>query len=211
MSKKVLGILIPYFANTIQCENAFKELMEVIDKQLTGDMLLYVYEDGQESEWLKKYNSFNVEIVSNKINRGVSYARNQGIEYLKDKVEYILFIDCDDLIEEDYLRVMYNYCADMTHEFVESSFKINGVASAYDRKLVRSGVAGTSIKVSAIGEHRFEEKRQIGEDTDFMHEVCDLSKYRKRHAPTWYYYRLGINSESLTMRHQRKEIGKERD
>lgn len=208
--RKLLGILIPYYKNSQACEDAFKELMHQIDMQLNGDMLLYIYEDGQESEWLKEYNSFNVKIVSNKVNKGVSYARNQGLEYLLDKVEYILFLDSDDRLSDDYLDIMYKYCADRTHEFVESSFNINGVLAQYDSKLVRSSPAGTAIKVEVIGNTRFDEKLQIGEDTNFIHDICDLTLYRKRHAPTCYYYQLGRNYDSLTMKHQRGEIGKER-
>lgn len=211
MNKKVLGIGIPYYKNTQQCEDAFKELMEQIDNQLNGNMLLYIYEDGQESEWLKQYNSFNVKIVSNKKNKGVSYARNKMLDYLIDKVEYILFIDSDDKLSDDYLDVMYRYCADLSHEFIESSFTINGNLAPFNSKLVRCGVAGTAIKTNVIGDIRFQENLQIGEDTNFMHDVCDLTKYRKKHAPTCYFYQLGINNDSLTMKHAREEINKERE
>lgn len=210
MNRKVLGILIPYYKNSQACEDAFKELMEQLDQQLTGDMLLYIYEDGQTSDWLYEYQSFNVKIVSNDTNKGVSHARNEGIDYLIDKVEYILFMDSDDKVSDDYLDMMYKYCADRTHEFVESSFNVNGVLTTYDSKLVRSTPVGTAVKVEVINWHRFDETLQIGEDTNFIHDICDLNLYRKRHAPTCYFYQLGINNDSLTMRYQRNEIDKER-
>lgn len=211
MKKRTLGICLPYYKNTQQCEEAFKELMKQIDEQLTSDMLVCIYEDGQESDWLKEYSTFNVEIMGSKINRGVSYARNQCIDFLINKVDYILFVDTDDRLSDDYLDVMWKYCADKTHEFVESSFTVNDQPSSYNSKLVRCGVAGTAIQTKIIGDLRFEEKLQIGEDTKFMNEICDLSKYRKRHAPTCYFYQLGINNDSLTMKHAREEISKERE
>lgn len=207
MNKKVMGLLIPYYKNTDQCETAFKALMKQIDSQLTDDMELYIYEDGQESDWLKQYEKKNVKIVSCLDNKGVSHARNEGIEYLKDKVLYILFLDSDDRLDANYLSVMYEYCADNSHEIVESGFYVLENKAAYDPKVIRCGVAGNAIQVKAIGNTRFNETLQIGEDTDFMFNVCDLTKYRKRYAPTNYYYQLGINEESLTKKHQNGKIG----
>ena len=211
-NKKMLGIVIPYYKNSEECEIAFKKLMETLKKQLTDDMLLYVYEDGQFSEWLEPYRLFINIVVKgdDKVNKGVSYARNQGIDYLIDKVEYILWLDSDDMVEDNYLKVMYEYCADMTHEVVESTLVINGQVAAYDKNLIRSGVAGSAIKTSIIGDKRFIENWQVEEDTNFMNKVIDLSKHRKRHAPTKYYYQYGINKNSLIMRYNRKEIRKER-
>ena len=212
MNKKMLGIVIPYYKNSEECETAFKKLMEALEEQLTDDMILYIYEDGQFSEWLDDeiFNKPNIRHSGMKTNKGVSYARNSGIDYLIDKVNYILFIDSDDSIDDNYLKVMCEYCADNTHEIIESTFLVKDILTEFDRKLVRCGVAGSAIQTKIIGDIRFDEKLQIGEDTKFMQEVCDLTKYRKKHAPTKYIYQLGINNNSLTMLHSRKEIEKER-
>ena len=211
MSKKTLGIIIPYYKNSEECEIAFKKLMGTLSKQLTDDMILFVWEDGQYSEWLQmfKKNNILVEGCSN-INYGVSLARNKGIEYLIDKVEYILFIDSDDMIADDYLKVMCEYCADNTHEVIESTFYVNKEVAQFNPNLVRSGVAGSAIQTKIIGDIRFKENLQIAEDTTFMNSVIDLSKHRKKHAPTNYYYQYGINPNSLIMRYNRRDIRKER-
>lgn len=210
-NKKMLGIVIPYYKNSEECELAFRRLMVMLNKQLTDDMILFIWEDGQYSEWLQmfKKNNILVEGCSN-INYGVSVARNKAIDYLIDKVEYILFLDSDDMVEDNYLKIMYEYCADMTHEVVESTLVINGQTATYDPNVIRSGVAGSAIKTSIIGDKRFIENWQVEEDTNFMNKVIDLPKHRKRHAPTKYYYQYGINQNSLIMRYNRKEIGKER-
>lgn len=44
----------------------------------------------------KKYSKQNVKIIDLKENKGVSYARNRGLEYAKG--EYILMLDSDDYI-----------------------------------------------------------------------------------------------------------------
>ena len=211
--KYVIGIVIPYYKNSEECEIAFKKLMEQLDKQLTDGMVLYVYEDGQFSNWLWEYAQKKpnlIHIESNAKNKGVSYARNKMLDQLIDKCEYILFIDSDDRIADDYLKVMFEYCADKTHEIIESHFEDYKFKTEFRRNEVRSGVAGSAIMTKIIGNIRFQEDRQIGEDTRFMNEVCDLTKYRKKLAKTNYYYQLGINPNSLIMKYKRKEIGEKR-
>lgn len=212
MNKKLLGIIIPYYKNTEVCETEFRQLLDALIPQLTDDMLLYIYEDGQKSDWLWEIASKieNITIESNPKNKGVSFARNQGLDYLIDKVEYILFLDSDDAVDNDYLKIVYEYCADRTHEIIETSIVINGVKAKYDPKKIRNGVAGSCLQTKIIGKHRFKNKLQVCEDTTFMNEVIDLSKYRKKHCKTNYYYQYGINPNSLIKRYNNNKIGKER-
>ena len=211
--KKVLGICIPYYKNSEECEREFRILMGWIMKQLTDDMILYVYEDGQVSDWLweLKKGKPNFLLTSDPINKGVAHARNVILDELIDKVLYILFLDSDDYIDEDYLTKMYEYCADNSHDITESTFYVNSYKQEFIRDKVRSGVAGSALKTNIIGKHRFNEKLQIAEDTNFMNDVCDLSKHRKKHCPTTYYYQLGINPNSLIKRYERNEIKQERE
>ena len=209
--KKLLGIIIPYYKNSEQCEEKFKELMQCLLIQLTDDMILYVYEDGQVSDWLWEIKNDNIMLVSNPINKGVSYARNSGIDYLIDKVEYILFIDSDDYVAQDYLKMVHEYCADRTHDIIETTFYIKGVLMDYNPREVRSCAASSALRTSIIGNHRFRENLQVGEDTEFMNEVIDLKQHRKKYCRTDYYYQLGVNPNSLIKRYERKEIDKERN
>ena len=211
MNKKVLGVLVPYYKNSDECEIAFKNLMIRLSQQLTNDMILYIYEDGQISNWLDQYKGKdNIKIVQNAKNKGVSFARNKGLDYLIDKVEYILFLDSDDDIANNFLQVTYDYCADNTHEIIEPNFYIKQHITPYEPNKVRCGCAASSIQTKIIGDIRFNEKLQIGEDTKFMQDVCDLSKYRKKHSPTDYFYQFGINNNSLTKLFERKEIERKR-
>ena len=208
---KTLGIVIPYYKNSEQCEEEFKKLIECLIPQLTKDMILYVYEDGQVSDWLWDIKNDSLVVESNPINKGVSYARNRAIDYLIHRVEYILFIDSDDKVDNDYLTRVHEYCADRTHDIIETAFYINDTLMRYNPKEVRSCAVSSAIRVNVIGKHRFNENRQIGEDTHFMNEIVDLNKYRKKYCPTNYYYQLGINPNSLIKRYERKEIGELRN
>lgn len=210
MNKLVLGILIPYYKNSDECEVTFKHLMTKLSQQITDKMILYVYEDGQKSNWLLEYQKDNIIIKGSTKNKGVSFARNKGIDYLIDKVNYILFLDSDDIISNNFLESTYEYCADNTHEIIEPNFYIKQFKTQYEPNKVRCGCAASAIQTKIIGNIRFDEKLQIGEDTKFMKDVCDLSKYRKKLSKADYFYQFGKNNNSLTKRKERNEIGKER-
>ena len=205
-----LGIIIPYYCNSLECENRFKLLMKTIKRQLSSGMILYIYEDGQISRWLYEYQDYNVIIENSKINKGVSVARNKGIEYLKDKVDYILFIDSDDMIESNYLKLIYRECFKNKWDIIESLFFVNDKLKEYGDKIVRTSVSGSAIRTCIIGNIRFKEDLQIGEDTDFMKRIWDKYKIKKKLVKTSYFYNLGYNLNSLTMRYKRKEIEESR-
>lgn len=213
MNKKTLGILIPYYRNNDVCEREFKILVKLLKQQLNDDMILYIYEDGQYSSWLyEEFEDFsNVIIKSDTTNHGVSYAKNQILNYLINKVKYILFLDSDDYLDDDYLTKVWEYCADNTHDIIETLFSINNKLNEFKREEIRSTPVGSAIKVEVIGKNRFQENVQIGEDTDFMNTIVDLNKHRKKLCRTIYYYQLGINQNSLTVRYQRNEIKRERE
>jgi len=210
INKKVLGIAIPYYKNSDECEEQFKLLMKSLSKQLTKDMILCVYEDGQVSDWLQEIKCNNIVVNSCETNKGVSVARNWCIDYLIKKVDYILFLDSDDKVADNYLTKVHEYCADRTHEIIETTFFINGTLMRYNPKEIRSCAASSAVSTKVIGNHRFRTDLQIGEDTEFMNEIVDLTKYRKKYCPVEYYYQLGINPNSLIKRYERKEIEKER-
>lgn len=218
MNKKMLGIAIPYFKNSEQCEIEFKKLMEnivyqIVNPKVADNVIICIYEDGQFSNWIWEYAKKAPDIIKIKSvakNKGVSVARNYLLNQLINEVEYILFLDSDDMVDKNFLRVMFEFCADMTHEVVEPTFQENNFECQYRPYMVRCGVAGVAIKTSIIGNKRFDETRQIAEDCDFTHSVIDLEKHRKRHAKTKYYYQLGVNPNSLTMKYKRNEIGERR-
>ena len=212
--KKTLGIVIPYYKNDEICETAFKELMKLIDKQITDDMLVYIYEDGQYSMWLSTYKKENIIIDGECINKGLSYARNKSIDYLIDNVEYILFLDSDDLISDNYLSEMVKACQYKDYDIYESRFFI-GKSMEYQIPFKqtenRYSVTGQAFSTKLIGKNRFDTSIQIGEDTEFMNRVVDPKKIKKMYVGTAdYIYQLGLNRKSLTMLFQRGLISERR-
>lgn len=210
---KILGIAIHYYCNSIEAEKAFNDLMRIdLINQINDNVLVYIYEDGQISPWLEEYKSNdNIVIEQCIINRGISYARNKCLEYLKDKVDYILFIDSDDIISSNYIEEMYKACKSKKYDIVESTFIRHGVKHIYSDNEVRTCVAGSAFKSDMLGDLIFDEDLQVGEDTKFFKELVDLSKHKKYYCKdAIYYYNYGVNPNSLIMRFNRGEIDKYR-
>lgn len=203
----MLGICIPYYKNSRICEENFKELMISIKNQLSDDMILVIYEDGQKSLWLDDYKCKNIDVIQDLYNMGVSHARNTCIDYLLHiGVDYILFIDSDDMIECNYLETMADACMTYKYDLVDSIFFVNN--KLYD-PAKKTSVSGCAIKSELIKNMRFNEKLQIGEDTDYINRLYDKKSDLKVYkANTSYFYNLGSNLNSLMMRYKRGEINK---
>ena len=205
-----LGIGIPYYKNSEECELAFKELMKTLDKQITEEMRFKIYEDGQVSEWLQSYNRGRTEVMSNPKNKGVAYARNVILCcLLEEGCDYILFIDSDDMVDCDYLSKMYEACKTGIYDLIESPFYVNKKEYHY---MIRDNVAGCSIRSELVKNMCFDTKYNISEDTLFIHKIYEENKDLKKFMiNSNYYYNYGINPNSLMKRFERSEIKLMRD
>lgn len=199
-----LGIGIPYYKNSEECEIAFKKLMVTLKSQVGGNIKLFIYEDGQVSSWLYHYSNI-AKIVSSNINKGIAYARNYILNYLIniEKVDYILYLDSDDMIDCDYVSKNYAAMCKGEYNMIISRFIMNKKEIGYP---TRSNVAGVCLKVDFIKDMRFDEDYIISEDTIFINEV--YARCPKIFIiDSNYYYNYGINPNSLMMRYERSEVG----
>ncbi len=92
----------------VPCYNGALHLRETLESALTQTMPpleVIVVDDGSTDDSVAIAGSFGaaVRVVRQK-NRGVSVARNNGIEHAKG--DYLIFLDADDLLARDALAVM---------------------------------------------------------------------------------------------------------
>lgn len=104
MKQPLLSVVIPVY-------NAQRYVGAMIDSVLTQtfkEFELIVVNDGSKDDSLDVLNSYAEKdgriVVINQRNQGPSAARNAGIE--KARGDYIMFLDADDDIEEDYFQSM---------------------------------------------------------------------------------------------------------
>ncbi|WP_305373379.1 glycosyltransferase family 2 protein [Photobacterium leiognathi] len=81
-----------------------------LDQEKDWSQLIIVNDGSTDSTKCKieKYiTAKNNIVILNKINGGLSSARNYGIEYALDNSEYISFFDGDDILTNDYLSSFF--------------------------------------------------------------------------------------------------------
>ncbi len=65
----------------------------------------------------------NVLCVENDQNHGVSYTRNHGLDYAEGT--YLMFVDSDDYVVEDYVETMVTAVSDTEDEKNHTSLRIH--------------------------------------------------------------------------------------
>ena len=197
-----LGIGIPYYKNSEECEVAFKKLMKTLEKQIGGNIWLLVYEDGQFSDWLNSYNRNTTVIGKRNYNKGIANTRNILLFALRN-FDYIMFLDSDDMIDCDFISKMYAAASTGEYDMIISRLIMNK-KELFTPK--RCNVAGICLRTEFIKDLSFNEEYNISEDTLFINEVYERNP-KIFTIDSNYYYNYGINPNSLMMRFERSEIG----
>ena len=115
----------------VPCYNGEKYIVKCLDsilKQTGNNYEVIVINDGSTDNSINIINKYKNDkriVVINQDNMGLSLARNNGIN--KAKGEYLIFVDCDDYIQNDFLKTIDKNLND------EDMLKI-GYTLVYDNK-----------------------------------------------------------------------------
>ena len=127
-----VSVIVPVYNGEEFIESCIKD---VLNQTLKNIELILINDGSKDStlEICQKYIEYENRItLINQENKGVSIARNKGINKAKGK--YICFIDSDDRIKEDYLENLYNIaekkdvkivCCDI--ECVDKNYKFKSI------------------------------------------------------------------------------------
>ena len=196
-----LSIIIPAY----NAEPYIDVLIERLNPQIRRDIEVIVIDDGSKKPYKAPYKWIKLFRQSNK---GLSNARNKGIELSKG--EYIHFIDADDLVPENYVEYILNLIECEKPDYILLSWKSfdERGGTKYDYKLKPDGElpnpsACTRVyKRSFLGNMRFSEKKDTAEDEDLFRRM-DFSKAKKAVATEYmYFYRIST-PRSLSKRYKR--------
>jgi len=198
-----LSIIIPMF-NT---EPYIDQLLKCLAPQLTPEVEVIVVDDGSTFPFLPPYPSIKVIRQDNK---GVSSARNRGLKAAKG--EYIVFIDSDDLVTDDYLSQIFQSIENGPDTVYISWRSIDGRLG----KIIRSEtdefnpynrcVWNRVFSKEYIRGIKFDESMQIAEDDDFLNHLPPTSS-KTYISKQIYLYRAGRQG-SLTDRARKGEFQK---
>lgn len=196
--------------------NAEMYLEECLDSLLKQDLPYSEYEiicvnDGSTDkslellcEYKKRYS--NIRVID-KQNAGVSSARNTGLDVACG--EYVWFIDADDFISCNILKMLRGHLADAKTEVLQfGTYTLQDEFSPTEKKSYENGelnpksfannvfVTRSIFKKAFLKQHgiTFYTELSYSEDKVFVSEVLSKNPYVKKIRNTCYFYRYHTGS-----------------
>lgn len=213
--EKMISVIIPLY----NCEKYIKRCIESVINQTYKNIEIIIIDDGSSdnsieivNELIKRYNT--IRIIKQE-NKGVSSARNAGIE--NSKGDYIAFLDADDWVESNIYETMINNAIEQNVDIVKCNYYSNKIynknyskGKVYqfgDKKLTNyenedlidfvlkgkltCAVYLFLIKKSFIEKNkiRFREDIQMGEDKEFcINLLTNTSSIYINSKPLYHYF-----------------------
>ena len=203
-----LSIIIPAY----NAEPYIYELIKRLRPQLTEEVEVIVVDDGSKKPVMEMN---NIRVIRQE-NKGASAARNTGIDNAKG--EYIAFIDADDLVSKEYVSKILDKIETEHFDYCYISWKTIGNGWQYEVRLnsvedkfppFNLCVWNRIYRKDMIGDVRFNEKKPIAEDAEFIRAVKEEGKKKAYISDFMYYYRADTPN-SLTKRYSKGEFDFER-
>lgn len=117
-----ISVIVPIY----NVEKYLNQCIESIINQSFTDFELILVDDGSPDncpqicdEWAKK--DSRVKVI-HKVNGGVAHARISGVQIVTG--EYVTFVDSDDWVEQDFLKILYNSIIDNNCDIVQCNFRV---------------------------------------------------------------------------------------
>lgn len=176
MEKIKVSVIIPAFNSEKWISDCLKSI------PVRDDIEIICINDGSTDKTIgylknfKKFSGQNATIIDLKENKGVSYARNKGIE--ASKGEYLVMIDSDDYIYGDvFNNIVDNFLNgdDLVFYDMESNAKFRFEATQNNYKSKYGNFK--FIKKAFLGDFRYSEGKHYAEDKELHLKM--MEKYPK--------------------------------
>lgn len=172
-----ISVIVPVYNG----EDYIDKCIRLILNQTYKNFELIIINDGSTDKTMdiiKKYKDDRIKVYS-QCNKGAGAARNLGLCIAEG--EYICFIDCDDIISDNYLQQMIkmckNYNADIATCAYEKKYKINNKTKILNKseglkylialpEKIPMSVIGKIFTRDIIANIRFDENNHF-EDIEF--------------------------------------------
>lgn len=197
-----LSIVIPYY----KTKQLTKKLLDELNKQRGEhkEVEIILIDDCSDGEsFIKDVDKY----IRLNTNGGGAHARNIGAQISEG--EYIMYIDCDDMILENYMFTLLQETNN------ENDLTWISWTSIYGDAIVRSieqpNIApwGCLFKREILDKIKFNDKLNIGEEPEFWKKVYELDNLKVGYSTNLIYY-YNIRNDSATRRYERGELSKER-
>jgi glycosyltransferase involved in cell wall biosynthesis len=213
MNNPKISVIVPVY----NVEKYIQKCVGSIIGQAYSNLEIILVDDGSpdnSGQMCDEYAATDSRItVIHKQNGGVSSARNAGLDVATG--EYVVFVDADDYLAEDYMQYMLSLVANTRAEFclskhcfmivgeeqiAEDIVKIYNPDEATALLLSPDVMVGCWNKIykrSLIGDLRFSEKLFFGEGLNFITSISQLANSIGVGGRKVYYYRRN-NEDSAT-------------
>ncbi len=118
--RKMVAVVIPVYNMELYLDKCMKSVLD----QTYDEYIVYLVNDGSTDqsgnkckEWAAQCNKVR---YLEKQNGGLPSARNFGLDAIREHTDYVLFIDSDDYLEEDFLEKSIQFM--QGHDFAISSY-----------------------------------------------------------------------------------------
>lgn len=213
-----VGVIVPVYNS----QNFLYECLCSIQAQSFSDFVAILVDDGSTDnsalicqEFCNKDSRF---IYHYQQNKGVSAARNYGIKYFLEsaRVKRICFIDSDDIVHKDYMRILYNLmdehhvqmaCCGVKQFFTVNELQFEHIeikdvqcyCAPYNFNVVPSMIWQRMFDTALLNSEFFEplyfnESLKYAEDILFSTELYIRVNKITVTSGTLYYYRKNPNS-----------------
>lgn len=205
-----LSIIIPAY----NAEPYIDHLIQNLKPQITDEVEVIVIDDGSKTPYLPPYEWVHVERFED--NRGVSAARNHGIDLAQG--DYIAFIDADDLVADNYIKLILDKIEAEHFDYCYLSWKTIGHDWDYTVQLksiedkfppFNLCVWNRIYRKAFIKDVRFNEKKKCAEDAEFIRKLHE-DKGKKAFIPEVIYYYRSDTPNSITKRFSKGQIDGQR-
>ena len=160
----LISIITPYYKTLFKT----KKLAKVLTPQLNENIEWIIIDDGCNQYELDKLNAKVIHLKNN--SGGASVPRNVGLDIAKGK--YILFIDSDDMISNDYIKVIMNKLnEDFDYCYISWKSGFCDVIIQDTPPQWNCCVWNCIYKKDLINNERFNRELIIAEDYDFNKRV----------------------------------------
>lgn len=183
-----VSIIVPIF----NAESYLKECLDSILNQSESDIEVICINDGSTDNSFKILQTYvkhdnRIKVISQE-NKGVSYARNVGLEYITG--EYVCFVDSDDCIEKTFCNDLIKAYKNNIDLVCGGHVKLNSLHNKISRWLPSMDYSNNVMKdILSFTKHRNvsqklfktsiikENNIRFAEDLNYMEDALFLISY----------------------------------
>lgn len=164
---KLLSILIP----TYNRNESLIKLLQNLQMQMQDEVEVIVIDDHSDNQLKLEFPSWLKYIVLEENSGGASIPRNVGLDNAKG--QYITFIDSDDDVSSDYVKVILDKIKNSEFDYCYISWKCSthNIIIKDEPPSWNCCVWNCIYKKELIGNERFSPELRIAEDYDFNKRV----------------------------------------